>query len=83
MAMRSPGIRLDIERLVVDGLATAQRKRFVEAFTAECAAGLAAAAFVDAQFPQGRVDLSLAPDASAEALARALARGLVRLVSRP
>jgi hypothetical protein len=83
MAVRTPGISLEIERIVIDGLAVTQRDRLVDAFTGECATGLAEAAFENAYLPRGRLDVALARDASAEALGRALARGIVRLVRRP
>jgi hypothetical protein len=83
MAMKAPGIRLDIDRIVVDGLPLGDRDRFVRAFTDECTAGLADAQFHNAALARGRIDIAVARDASAEAIGRALARGIVRLVRRP
>jgi hypothetical protein len=83
MAVRAPGIRLDIERIVIDGLALADRRRFERAFTDECSAGLADAQYENAAARNGRIDIALARDAGPEAIGRALARGIIRLVRRP
>jgi hypothetical protein len=83
MAVRAPGIRLDIERIVIDGLALADRARFERAFTDECAAGLGVAQFENAAIRSGRIDIALAQDASPEAIGRVVARGIVRLVRQP
>ena len=83
MALRAPSIRLDVERIVIDGLALGDRKRFARAFTDECAAGLADAQFDDAALAQERIDIAIARDAGAEAIGRALARVIVRAVRRP
>jgi len=83
MALRAPSIRLDVERIVVDGLALGDRDRFVRAFTDECAAALADARFEDAALARERIDVAIARDAGAEAIGRALARAVVRVVRRP
>ena len=83
MALKQPGIRLDIERIVIDGLPPGDRDRFVHAFTDECAAGLADGQFENAAFAKGRIDIAVARDAGAEAIGRALARGIVGLLRRP
>jgi hypothetical protein len=83
MALKAPNIRLDIERIVVDGLPLSDRDHFVRAFKAECAAGLADAQFDSAALARGRIEIAVPLDAGAEALGRALAREIVRLVRRP
>ena len=83
MALKAPGIRLDIEQIVVDGLALGDRARFVRAFTDECVASLGDARFDGAALARERIDIALAPDAGPEAIGRALARGIARLVRRP
>jgi hypothetical protein len=83
MALKAPGIRLDIERVVIDGLALGDRDRFMRAFTQECAAGLADAQFANTALARGRIDIAVARDAGAEAIGRALARAIVRRVRRP
>jgi hypothetical protein len=81
MAVRTPGIWLEIDRIVIDGLVVAHRDRFMDAFTAECAAGLADVAFESTHRRRGRLDIALGRDHSAETLGRALARGIVSLVT--
>jgi hypothetical protein len=83
MALRAPSIRLDIERIVIDGLAPGDRDRFVRAFIDECAAGLVDVRFEAAALGRERIDIAIARDAGAEAIGRARARGIVRLVRRP
>lgn len=82
MAVRAPGIRLDIEHIVLDGLPLANRDRFVRAFTDECAVRLAEAHFESAASMRGRLDLAIAHGASPEAIGQTLARAIIRLVSR-
>jgi hypothetical protein len=83
MAVRTPGIRLEIERLVIDGLALAGRDRFLRAFTQACVAGLARARFESRTLAGSRIDIAVAHGASPEAIGTAVARGIVRLVTRP
>jgi hypothetical protein len=82
MALRAPEIRLDIERIVLDGLPHIHRERFLHAFVEACTAGLAETRFENAASVAGRLDVTIAHDANAEAIGRALARGIVDMVSR-
>jgi hypothetical protein len=81
MAVKAPHITLDIERIVLDGVPLASRRRFLLAFEEECAAALAETPLTHALPDKARIDLVLAPDASAEAIGRALARGIVSWMS--
>jgi hypothetical protein len=82
MALRAPEIRLDIERIVLDGLPDVGRERFRRAFIEACTAGLAEARFENAASVTARLHLTIAHDASAEAIGRALARGIIDMVRR-
>jgi len=82
MALNAPHITLDIERLVLDGLPLASRRRFLRAFEEECAAALAETRLTHVLPDKAHIDLVLTPDASAEVIGRALARGVVSWMSR-
>jgi hypothetical protein len=83
MAMRQCAIRLDVQRIVIDGLRLSNRDRFARAFEAECTSGLAAAEFKCAILAGDRIAIRLAHDATPETIGKELAREIVRLVSRP
>jgi hypothetical protein len=82
MALRPPRIALTIERIVFHGLPLASRAGFRRAFEQECAVALVDAQLTGTAPGDTHIDLTIAADASAEAVGRALARGIVDLMSR-
>ena len=74
-------IRLEIGRIVFDGVDPGDRRRFEQAFYAACESGLRDAEPRGALRDRAALDVSFGEGASPEAHARELARSIVRMVN--
>jgi hypothetical protein len=78
MAVTRRTVRLEIERIVFDGLDPGDRRRFERAFRAECDAQLHDVRRSGGLRRDVRLDVTLPPHASPETVAGELARSIVR-----
>jgi hypothetical protein len=81
MELRPRAIRLDVRRIVIDGLKPSDRTRFARAFQDECARAFAEARFRAGAVPYERVEVRYSHDATPEAIARTLVHGVVRALT--
>jgi hypothetical protein len=82
MALKRRSIKLEIERVVLEGIELSRPDIFARAFEDECIELLAAAKFDRGATAGERISINLALNANADAIGRELARQIVALVTR-
>jgi hypothetical protein len=78
MALTRRTVRLEIERIVFDGLDPGDRRRFERALRAECDAQLRDVRYAGGLRRDVRLDVTLPPQAGPERIAGELARSIAR-----